>query len=95
MAVARRWTSPAAVRLLTGHQGPLEQYAAIAGGVARIQGDICPMIAAPTTSGTGSEVGRAAVIVTAGGRKLGIVSDFMVPNIALCDPEVTYGLSPD
>ncbi len=83
-----------AVRLLTGHKGPLEHFAAIAGGVARIHGDICPMIAAPTTSGTGSEVGRAAVIVTAGGRKLGIISEFMLPNIALCDPEVTYGLSP-
>jgi alcohol dehydrogenase class IV len=81
-----------AVRLLTGHQGPLEQYAAVAGGVARIHGDICPLVAIPTTSGTGSEVGRAAVIVTAGGRKLGIISDFMFPSIALCDPELTYGL---
>jgi alcohol dehydrogenase class IV len=83
-----------AVRLLTGHQGPLEDYAAVAGGVARIHGRICPMIAAPTTSGTGSEVGRAAVIVTAGGRKLGIISDFMFPTVALCDPELTYGLPP-
>ncbi len=83
-----------AVRLLSGHDGPLEQYAAVAGGVARIHGDICPMIAVPTTSGTGSEVGRAAVIVTAGGRKLGIISDFMFPSLALCDPELTYGLPP-
>ena len=83
-----------AVRLLTGHDGPLEHYAAIAGGVGRIHGDICPLIAVPTTSGTGSEVGRAAVIVTAGGRKLGIISDFMFPSLALCDPELTYGLPP-
>ena len=83
-----------AVRLLTGHDGPLEQYAAIAGGAARIHGKICPMIAIPTTSGTGSEVGRASVIVTAGGRKLGIISDFMLPSLALCDPELTYGLGP-
>jgi alcohol dehydrogenase class IV len=83
-----------AVRLLTGHEGALEQYAAIAGGVARIHGNLCPLIAVPTTSGTGSEVGRAAVIVTAGGRKLGIISDFMFPSLALCDPELTYGLPP-
>jgi hypothetical protein len=83
-----------AVRLLTGHDGPLEQYAAIAGGVARIHGGVCPMIAIPTTSGTGSEVGRAAVIVTAGGRKLGLISDVMFPSLALCDPELTYGLPP-
>ena len=81
-----------AVRLLTGHEGPLEQYTAISGGVARIHGNICPMIAIPTTSGTGSEVGRAAVIITADGRKLGILSGFMLPSIALCDPELTYGL---
>jgi alcohol dehydrogenase class IV len=81
-----------AVRLLSGHPGPLAQYTAIAGGVARIHGNICPLIAVPTTSGTGSEVGRAAVIITADGRKLGILSGFMLPTIALCDPELTYGL---
>ena len=80
-----------AVRLLTGHPGPLEQYTAIAGGIARIHRNICPLIAVPTTSGTGSEVG-AAIIITADGRKLGILSGFMLPTIALCDPELTYGL---
>lgn len=83
-----------AVRLLSGHAGPLAQYTAVAGGVARIHGNICPMIAIPTTAGTGSEVGRGAVIVTAEGRKLGILSGFMLPSIALCDPELTYGLPP-
>jgi 4-hydroxybutyrate dehydrogenase len=81
-----------AVRLLTGHPGPLEQYTAMAGGAARIHGNICKLIAVPTTSGTGSEVGRASVIITADGRKLGILSGFMLPSIALCDPELTYGL---
>ena len=81
-----------AVRLLTGHEGPLAQYALVAGGIGRIHGRICPMIAIPTTSGTGSEVGRAAVIITAEGRKLGIISPHMLPNLALCDPELTYGL---
>lgn len=82
------------VRLLTGHEGPLAQYTLVAGGLARIHGRICPMIAIPTTSGTGSEVGRAAVIITAEGRKLGIISPHMLPSIALCDPELTYGLPP-
>lgn len=83
-----------AVRVLTGHQPPLEQYAAINGGVARIHGNIAPMIAIPTTSGTGSEVGRAAVINMDSGRKLGILSPHNLPTIALCDPELTYGLPP-
>ena len=82
------------VRLLTGHEGPLAQYTLVAGGLARIHGRICPMIAIPTTAGTGSEVGRAAVIITAEGRKLGIISPHMLPSIALCDPELTYGLPP-
>ncbi|WP_062013516.1 iron-containing alcohol dehydrogenase [Aureimonas sp. AU4] len=83
-----------AVRLLTGHEGPLAQYTAVEGGAARIHSRICPLVAVPTTSGTGSEVGRAAVIITAEGRKLGIVSPHMLPTVALCDPELTYGLPP-
>ena len=83
-----------AVRLLSGHEGPLSQYTAVTGGAARIHGRICPLVAIPTTSGTGSEVGRAAVIVTADGRKLGIISPFMLPSVAVCDPELTYGLPP-
>lgn len=82
------------VRLLTGHELPLAQYTLVSGGLARIHGRICPLIAIPTTSGTGSEVGRAAVIITAEGRKLGIISPHMLPSIALCDPELTYGLPP-
>ncbi|MBB3999480.1 iron-containing alcohol dehydrogenase [Aureimonas pseudogalii] len=81
-----------AVRLLAGHEGPLAQYTAVEGGAAKIHGRICPLVAVPTTSGTGSEVGRAAVIITAEGRKLGIVSPHMLPSVALCDPELTYGL---
>ncbi len=83
-----------AVRLLTGHDGPLAQYTLVEGGVGRIHGRICPMIAIPTTAGTGSEVGRAAVIITTDGRKLGIISPHMLPSIAVCDPELTYGLPP-
>ena len=83
-----------AVRLLTGHPGPLAQYTLVEGGLGRIHGGICPLIAVPTTSGTGSEVGRAAVIITREGRKLGIISPFMLPSVALCDPELTHGLPP-
>ncbi len=81
-----------AVRLLTGHAGPLGQYTAVAGGMSKIHGKMCPLIAVPTTAGTGSEVGRAAVIITRAHRKLGIISPHMLPSVALCDPELTYGL---
>lgn len=83
-----------AVRLLAVHAPPLAQYAAVEGGVAKIKGPLPPMIALPTTAGTGSEVGRGSVIVMEHGRKLGIVSPLMLPTLALCDPELTLELPP-
>ena len=82
------------VRLLAVHQPPLAQYAAIEGGVARIKGPLPPMIAVPTTAGTGSEVGRSAVIILDDGRKLGLLSPLMLPSLAVCDPDLTLGLPP-
>jgi alcohol dehydrogenase class IV len=83
-----------AVRLLASHEEPLVQYAMIEGGVARIRPTMPPMIAVPTTAGTGSEVGRGAVIVMADGRKVSIISPHMLPSVAVCDPELTLGLPP-
>ena len=83
-----------AVRLLAVQAPPLAQYAAAEGGVAKIKGPLPPMIAVPTTAGTGSEVGRGAVIVMNNGRKLGVVSPLMLPTLAVCDPELTLGLPP-
>lgn len=80
-----------AVALLATHDGPLASYAAIEGGVGRI-GPVKPLIAVPTTAGTGSEVGRAALITLSDGRKLGLVSPHLIPSVALCDPELTHGL---
>jgi alcohol dehydrogenase class IV len=82
------------VALLIDHSGPLESYAAIYGGVSRITGAIAPVIAIPTTAGTGSEVGRAALITLDDGRKLGFISPHLIPRRAVCDPELTIGLPP-
>jgi alcohol dehydrogenase class IV len=82
------------VALLATHPGPLEQYALINGGLSRITSKVAPVIAVPTTAGTGSEVGRAALITLRDGRKLGFISPFMIPRLALCDPELTLGLPP-
>jgi len=46
----------------------------------------------PTTSGTGSEVARGAIIIVDDHRKLGFHSWHLVPRAAICDPELTYGL---
>lgn len=81
------------VALLATHPAPLEQYAAIYGGVPRIA-SVAPLIAIPTTAGTGSEVGRAALITLDDGRKLGFISAHLIPKRAICDPELTLGLPP-
>ncbi len=83
-----------AVALLATHPAPLEQYALIGGGLAKITPMVAPLIAIPTTAGTGSEVGRGALITLKDGRKLGFISPHMIPKIAICDPELTLGLPP-
>ena len=82
------------VALLATHSGDLEQYAAILGGVPRITAAVAPLIAIPTTAGTGSEVGRAALITLDDDRKLGFISPHLIPKRAICDPELTLGLPP-
>ncbi len=82
------------VALLATHDGPLERYAAIYGGLARITAAVAPVIAVPTTAGTGAEVGRAALLTLADGRKLGFISPHLIPRRAICDPELTLGLPP-
>ena len=79
------------VALLATHAGSLEQFAAIYGGLDRI-GPVAPVIAVPTTAGTGAEVGRAALLTLTDGRKLGIISPHLIPRRAICDPELTLAL---
>ena len=82
------------VALLATHEGPLETYAAIYGGLPKITAKVAPVIAIPTTAGTGAEVGRAALLTLDDGRKLGIISPHLFPKLAICDPELTLGLPP-
>lgn len=82
------------VALIATHNPPLRQYAMVEGGVARIGPKVAPMVAIPTTAGTGSEVGRGAVIVFDDHRKLAVVSPNLIPKLALCDPELTLALPP-
>jgi len=83
-----------AVGILVTHGGPLADYAVVEGGIARIKDVLPPMIAIPTTAGTGSEVGRGAVITLDDGRKLGLLSPHLIPKVAICDPTLTLDLPP-
>ena len=76
------------------HPGPLKTYATIEGGSPKITERVLPMIAVPTTAGTGSEVARGAILILDDGRKVGFHSWFLVPNTAICDPGLTLGLPP-
>jgi alcohol dehydrogenase class IV len=82
------------VALLATHDGDLERYAMIYGGLERITGKVAPVIAIATTAGTGAEVGRAALLTLDDGRKLGIISPHLIPKRAISDPELTLGLPP-
>lgn len=80
-----------AIGLLASHDEPLETYAAIIGGAKKI-GKIPPLIAIPTTAGTGSEVSVGMVIIMENGRKETFASPNLIPAVALCDPDLTLGL---
>jgi alcohol dehydrogenase class IV len=76
------------------HDGALRTYATIEGGSPKITERVLPLIAIPTTAGTGSEVARGAIVIVDDGRKLGFHSWHLMPKVALLDPELTVGLPP-
>ena len=82
------------VAIAATHEGPLARYATIEGGSERITDRVAPIIAVPTTSGTGSEVARGAILIVDDHRKLGFHAWSLVPKAAICDPELTLGLPP-
>ncbi len=80
------------VAIAATHEGPLKTYATIEGGSPKITACVAPLIAVPTTAGTGSEVARGAILIVDDGRKLGFHSWGLVPKTAICDPDLTLGL---
>jgi 4-hydroxybutyrate dehydrogenase len=82
------------VAIAATHEGPLKTYATIEGGSPKITERVAPLIAVPTTAGTGSEVARGAILIVDDHRKLGFHSWHLVPRTAICDPELTLGLPP-
>ncbi len=78
-----------ATALMAASEEPLLHYAGIARGKI---GRVLPLIAIPTTAGTGSEVSVGMIIIVEDGRKLTFVADQLIPAIAICDPDLTLGL---
>lgn len=63
-------------------------------GVDKARGPRLPLILVPTTAGTGSEVTPISIVTTGANEKMGVVSPVLLPDIALLDPALTYGLPP-
>src|SRR5215471_3498982 len=83
------------VQLLTSHAPPLSQYDDATGGDRFVTKPLPPLIAIPTTAGTGSEVSRSGVaFLQDTGRKTVVFAPALLPRCAICDPELTYGLPP-
>ncbi len=82
-----------AASILATHEGSLEDYGIQGGGSERI-GAVAPVVAIPTTAGTGAEVGRACSVTLRSGRKAACVNLGIVPKAVICDPELTHTLPP-
>ena len=77
--------------LLLAHGGALEDYYA----VQSVPGPVVPLIALPTTAGTGSEATPVSVITDpATEMKIGVASPHLIPRHAICDPLLTLGAPP-
>ncbi|RIJ76724.1 iron-containing alcohol dehydrogenase [Nakamurella silvestris] len=80
-----------AVAVVLAHGGQASDYY----GELRVPGPVVPIVALPTTAGTGSEVTPVAVLTDSHGiSKVGISSPFLIPHTAVCDPELTLGCPP-
>jgi alcohol dehydrogenase class IV len=84
-----------AVAALLANGGGLLQYLEVIGEGRPLQRPSLPCIAVPTTAGTGAEVTRNAVLDSPAHRlKVSMRSPFMLPQLALVDPELTYSMPP-
>ena len=90
-AAAATWTWPKSPPPCS----PTPADRAISVGDDRIPGPVWPLICVPTTAGTGSEVSAAAVLTdTENQMKVGILSNYLRPTVAVVDPLLTVGCPP-
>ncbi len=83
------------IRLKAHHEGPLNDYGILNQGWLKMTEPIPPMIAIPTTAGTGSEVARGTMLIEeTNGIKIAVVGERLFSSISICDPGLTLGLPP-
>lgn len=77
--------------VIMAHGGSIRDYV----GDDKIPGPVFPLICVPTTSGTGSEVSAASVLTDTEAKiKVGVLSNFLRPRVALVDPLLTVSCPP-
>ncbi|HUL31946.1 MAG TPA: iron-containing alcohol dehydrogenase, partial [Thermodesulfobacteriota bacterium] len=82
-----------AVSLLSGHPESIAYYH---DHPEKITSSTAPLVAIPTTAGTGSEASRGAGIhPDSTSRSAGVSSEYLVAKVAICDPNLTLSLPPD
>ena len=82
------------IAFMSGQTRPLWDFEDIGDWWTRANGEaIAPIVAVPTTAGTGSEVGRAGVITNSDNQEKKIIfHPKMLPSVVICDPELTVGM---
>jgi alcohol dehydrogenase class IV len=79
------------VAIILGNGGTMRDYV----GDDKVPGPVWPVICVPTTAGTGSEVSAAAVLTdTENHMKVGILSNYLRPRVAVVDPLMTVSCPP-
>ncbi len=79
------------IALIAAHSGAVSDYY----GEFKVPGPTVPVVAVPTTSGTGSEVTPVAVVADPGRAvKVGLSSPHLIPQVAICDPDLTASCPP-
>lgn len=79
------------VAVIVAHGGQISDYY----GEHAVPGPTLPLVALPTTAGTGSEVTTIAVLTDPERTiKVGVSSPYLVPEVAICDPELSFGCPP-
>jgi alcohol dehydrogenase class IV len=84
-----------AIAAMLSNDGDVLDYLEVIGGGKTLARSPAPMLAIPTTAGTGAEVTRNSVLTSPGHRlKVSLRSPLMLPKVALVDPELTWDLPP-
>jgi alcohol dehydrogenase class IV len=85
-----------AIAVLATNTGSLFEYLEVIGAGKPIEQPPLPLVALPTTAGTGAEATRNAVLASPEHKvKVSLRSPLMLPKVAIIDPELTHGLPPE